>query len=162
MLLVVGREAAALVNFGRELRGEGAEARVARLRLLLKAQCMRRTAALLADRLPPKTTEIVHVDVQPTGEPRLSTWTSSRRASSYGRSRARDTPPPSPSLHQVTDHAFLTAQGDPPVHRELVELVFAEFLYAACRVAVEMLDGDAVVRKMQLGLDALLELSLNV
>ena len=62
----------------------------------------------------------------------------------------------------MTDHAFLTAQGDPPVHRELVELVFAEFLYAACRVAVEMLDGDAVVRKMQLGLDALLELSLNV
>ena len=65
-------------------------------------------------------------------------------------------------INKVTDHAFLTAQGDPPVHLELLELVFAEFLYAACRVAVEMLDGDSVVRKMQLGLDALLELSLNV
>ena len=65
-------------------------------------------------------------------------------------------------IDKVTLHSFLTSQGDPPVHLELEELVFAEFLHAACRVAVELLDGDDVAQKMMLGLDALLEHSLNV
>ena len=65
-------------------------------------------------------------------------------------------------INKVTDHAFLTAQGDPPVHPKPFELVFAEFLYARMpRRGRDARRRPRLCARWALA-STLLELSLNV
>ena len=46
--------------------------------------------------------------------------------------------------------------------RELSEVVFAEFVHAVARIAVEVLESKDVQHKIRLGIDYMLEYSLNL
>ena len=59
--------------------------------------------------------------------------------------------------------SFFGAQGNPPRQFELNELVFAEFVEATCRLALESLNTSAEpFARVQLGVDALLDLKRNM
>lgn len=58
--------------------------------------------------------------------------------------------------------AFLAVQNDPPVHIELEELTFIEFIESYARVAATMLDSTDLQRKIMLAIDRLCTFSLNL
>ncbi|GMI41042.1 hypothetical protein TeGR_g1933 [Tetraparma gracilis] len=62
-------------------------------------------------------------------------------------------------MASLAGNSFFGAQGFPPRHLELNELVFAEFVEATCRLALESLSAtDDKFSRVQLGVDALLDL----
>tara|TARA_B110000305_G_scaffold236152_1_gene297025 strand:- start:1207 stop:1455 length:249 start_codon:yes stop_codon:yes gene_type:complete len=63
-------------------------------------------------------------------------------------------------MSKVGTNSFFSAQGDPPRHLELEEIVFGEFLDATCRLSCDTLNPNASsFQRVQLGLDALLDLA---
>jgi hypothetical protein len=66
-------------------------------------------------------------------------------------------------MNALAANSFFGAQGFPPRHLELNELVFAEFIEATCRLSLESLNTSAEeFARVQLGVDALLDLRRNI
>ena len=65
-------------------------------------------------------------------------------------------------MDSLATSSFFAAQGNPSRHLELNELVFSEFVEATCRLALESLSGGEDFGRVQLGVDALLDLRRNM
>jgi hypothetical protein len=66
-------------------------------------------------------------------------------------------------MAKIALNAFFAAQYDPPRQLELERLVFAEFIEATFELSLDSLAGtDGDFQKVQLGMDALLDLRRNI